>query len=120
MPWTSHYFFTLTTFHNSVNSYFYTKLLNHGQVDVIFDKGPINIVARCSQEDGVEFIQMELTLHNNKLSFMEIFTHGILVAVYYCRQVELILHTIQSFLSTGSFHKIQCTWEVKIIVHPYY
>jgi hypothetical protein len=40
--------------------------LDHGQVDVIFDQGPINIVARCSQEDGVEFIQMELTLHNTQ------------------------------------------------------
>ena len=43
-----------------MNSYFYTKVLNDGEEDVILHEGPIKIVASCSENTA----QIALTLLN--------------------------------------------------------
>ena len=41
----------LPYYNKSFNSYFYTKVLNDREEDVIFHEGPIKIVASCFNDD---------------------------------------------------------------------
>ena len=52
--------FSLLTFTNSPDTYYYTKVLIDGQEDVILDEGPISITSHCTGN----IVHMKLKLHN--------------------------------------------------------